>query len=928
MSVSTPIDDTSAKTNKTTNVYAAASSNSTVRRVLDANYSLTINAKCGDYYRVEFTDGTGSDSIFEGEYYINKSDLSISTSSIVFDTGFIELECGESHNTIVTILPAISNTTVRWFSSDDTIATVDQNGIITAVGAGITQITAVDVTNGVSNNIVVSVFKYSSDLTFRAIPDYNYIKDEIKPRIMIKDGTDILDKNSDYDVSYSNNVNVGTAEVTITFKNHYKGTKKLYFEIIPSEVEDVFEVNDIIDQKYNFGNPITPQIPVFCNGKQLVLGTDYNISYYNNIDCGTATAVITGMNGFTGSITKYFNITSISSSDPRISVSAIANVAYTGDSVTPSVTVQYDGVNLIKGQDYTVEYENNILMGLATARITFKGNYSGEVEKNFYIVPKKAEIISEIIDNSFVAEKDCVYFEYKSQADFIDNEQYQMIYLVERNDSVLGSVSNGFFDDDGLPSCTPYKYRIKAGYQSVDYSVVNFGEWSDYYYVGTAPDNLTLTVGHNSANYPLLTVTGQGTKSNGITVKYEIWRYENANLYDAGELSMLADNLTVSTYTDTSAQTGKSYWYTVRPYYEISVPESNGTTSIRRIYGDYTDKEWGDMPLPTPMNFTAVYNEETGDIRFTWKDVPSTMADKYHIVNYDDGGASQEGQIVEGNSYTWNAAELTPNTTYRFRILSENTLYNTHSNPSSCIIIITTLKTPQISKLSTGSNRNGIKIELSDTYLGRYYYEIYYSSSNTNGFKYINTISYKIPYAFLCDPDATYSFKVRAVVNQNNQKYYSEYSTIKSFTLGLKEPSVTSISRDDTNNCFNLQWSSVNKAVSYNIYAYKGGTTGKYIKNVTGASTNIPYSSLDSGSYYHFKVRAIGNNTDSDISSNYGLGVTPVSGLSVSSNSPGTATVVFTKGNCPEYCIEYKKSSESSYKSVTVDTNSHTIYGL
>ena len=79
VSVSTPIDGTSAKTNKTANVYAAASSNSTVRRVLDANYSLTINAKCGDYYRVEFTDGTGSDSIFEGEYYINKSDLSIST---------------------------------------------------------------------------------------------------------------------------------------------------------------------------------------------------------------------------------------------------------------------------------------------------------------------------------------------------------------------------------------------------------------------------------------------------------------------------------------------------------------------------------------------------------------------------------------------------------------------------------------------------------------------------------------------------------------------------------------------------------------------------------------------------------------------------------------------------------------------------------
>ncbi len=56
------------------------------------------------------------------------------------------------------------------------------------------------------------------------------------------------------------------------------------------------------------GSRITPAETVTLNGKTLTKGTDYTVTYSNNLNTGKATAVINGRGSYTGSKTVYFYI--------------------------------------------------------------------------------------------------------------------------------------------------------------------------------------------------------------------------------------------------------------------------------------------------------------------------------------------------------------------------------------------------------------------------------------------------------------------------------------------------------------------------------------------------------------------------------------------------------------------------------------------
>jgi hypothetical protein len=63
------------------------------------------------------------------------------------------------------------------------------------------------------------------------IADQVYRNAAITPDISIKDGNRPLIKDVDYVLAYANNINVGTATVTVTGKGNYKDTKSMSFRI-------------------------------------------------------------------------------------------------------------------------------------------------------------------------------------------------------------------------------------------------------------------------------------------------------------------------------------------------------------------------------------------------------------------------------------------------------------------------------------------------------------------------------------------------------------------------------------------------------------------------------------------------------------------------------------------------------------------------
>lgn len=138
-----------------------------------------------------------------------------------------------------------------------------------------------------------------------------------------------------------------------------------------------------------------PTVSVFCGNKQLTGGVDYAVSYLNNINAGTGYVTITGIGEYTGSVTKAFSINTVSlnSSSVKVTLSK-TSYKYDGKKKKPSVKVYDNYGNLISSQNYSVSYSGDSKPGKKKVTVTFKGNYSGKVTKEYKIVPKTQSITS------------------------------------------------------------------------------------------------------------------------------------------------------------------------------------------------------------------------------------------------------------------------------------------------------------------------------------------------------------------------------------------------------------------------------------------------------------------------------------------------------------------------------------------------------
>ena len=74
-----------------------------------------------------------------------------------------------------------------------------------------------------------------------------------------------------------------------------------------------------------------------------------------------------------------------------ITVRPIPAQTYTGGPIYPAVSVWHGATQLVMGEDYTVSYQNNVKVGVATIVITGMGDYAGTRLAFFDIVPPRAE---------------------------------------------------------------------------------------------------------------------------------------------------------------------------------------------------------------------------------------------------------------------------------------------------------------------------------------------------------------------------------------------------------------------------------------------------------------------------------------------------------------------------------------------------------
>lgn len=202
--------------------------------------------------------------------------------------------------------------------------------------------------------------------------------------ITVKYGNKTLKNGKDYTVSYQNNINAGTAYVIIKGKGSYSGTVKRSFKINPALIYKQCTFYKIPSQYYT-GSQIKP-VPKIKNGTTtLKNGTDFTLTYQDNVNRGTAKVYIKGKGNYTGSCSLKFSITARPVSTLKITV---PSVTYNGKAQKPAVTVKYNNYTFKNGTDYTLSYKNNTKIGTATVTVKGKGKLSGTRSVTFKINAK------------------------------------------------------------------------------------------------------------------------------------------------------------------------------------------------------------------------------------------------------------------------------------------------------------------------------------------------------------------------------------------------------------------------------------------------------------------------------------------------------------------------------------------------------------
>ena len=262
-----------------------------------------------------------------------------------------------------------------------------------------------------TDNLIVNQADISS-ASIAAVGPFEYDNgNEIKPTPAITLGEKLLENGVDYDLSYADNINVGTATLTATGKGEYQGTVSATFQITKAKGSLKLKVNNEESTvEITYGDSIQ-----FTDGNGNAIGTDITIHYQTGettdavydtattqLNVGTYTfwAVRSGDANHDEAtsnkvvvIIKQRNIASLDIT--------VADQTYSGAAVKPDVTVRHGNIVLNEIDDYTLSgYDGNVnVTDNASVNVTGTGNYNGEATLTFKINPKNLGDIS----NSFTS---------------------------------------------------------------------------------------------------------------------------------------------------------------------------------------------------------------------------------------------------------------------------------------------------------------------------------------------------------------------------------------------------------------------------------------------------------------------------------------------------------------------------------------------
>ena len=514
---------------------------------------------------------------------------------------------------------------------------------------------------------------YTAEKSFKVVPyelkdenvtlgsDLAYTGIEQTQTVTVTVDGKTLTVGTDYTVTGLTATEPGTYTVTVTGTGNYNGTGTKTFEIKKADIATA-DISDIEGPFGYTGIAWEPTVTVKFNNAVLTLGTDYTVSYLDNVNVGTATVTITGTGDhFKGTATKTFEITAASING--FTVSTVAVVTYNTKAQTPAVTVANSG-RILTADDYDVKYTDNVNAGTATVTVTGKGNFTGTASKNFAIAQAYLSVENQTVTH-FRTETDAK--SYAVPADMFLADEKETGFTI----TVTDYAGDAIFTTAPAVDGTNVNYKLNGTVGTAFVEVKVKPDSSNY---ANASFTLTFVVNDKenvsgSISFPdgSAVYTGTGIKYENATISgysgtlrygYTPNASTGASL-DASGLPLTVGTYTVTaTYSDASSYGYKTATFTITKATPTGTPgytklETSGKTLADAKLTVGTIRPAGtiawDLPLTTVREDGKAYAWT-----FTPADTHNYTILTGTLVPYVDDGMDYIPGVIGGNTGSFN----------------------------------------------------------------------------------------------------------------------------------------------------------------------------------------------------------------------------------------------------------------------------------
>jgi hypothetical protein len=260
--------------------------------------------------------------------------------------------------------------------ADDGIALEDGIGVALPVGGGVSR-TGTTITDAAGNTATNAIVAYFYDITVNGgsttnSPSAAGFSIEVTANEP-EDGQAFVQWSSD-DVRFED---AGASPTRFTMPATNVTVEAVFMPIVLTWRDDPAE--------YPYtGGEIEPPFDVALEGVDLYLGTNYTVSWADNINVGTATLTVTLTNRPSGVQSNSFRIKpkALDEESVELNLPTVGWCTFDGTALQPGFNIKDPALH---ESDLVVVWTNNVGPGTASVLFTGTNNYAGRVEKTFEI---------------------------------------------------------------------------------------------------------------------------------------------------------------------------------------------------------------------------------------------------------------------------------------------------------------------------------------------------------------------------------------------------------------------------------------------------------------------------------------------------------------------------------------------------------------